>query len=332
MNKKTMRLVAMSAMVLFLLLGVARAGTVVIQCEVLASPGNPLVDMQRNWARLVEEASGGTLKMELYHSGQLGKQAEMFDQMFAGAPVICLGTPPFFADLGVPDFGIAQAPYLCRNWDEVRKLRNSDWWREQEEQLAQMGYRVLAFDIEYGSRNTLSRRQLKVPGDFDGLKIRVPSSNFYVKMFDAMDSAPTPMALSEVYTALQQGTIDAVENPPVTMASERHYEVAKYLLLDGHIIDLQCWVTSSEFFDTLSPEHQKILVETCKQACAEFNRSARKAEADALRQMRDSGVIVTEVADFEAFRKAVEKFYSYPEFTGSWSPGLHEKIKAILAE
>ena len=144
-----------------------------------------------------------------------------------------------------------------------------------------------------------------------------------------MGATPTPMALSEVYTSLQQGTIDGLENPLSVIYSGKYQEVAKYLMLDGHIRDLSSICIGNEFFSTLTKEEQELLISTCTEAGEYQNKLAAKADEDCLEKLKNEGVTVTEV-DFDEFRKAAEPFYQDKTLLNKWSEGLVEKINSII--
>jgi tripartite ATP-independent transporter DctP family solute receptor len=280
------------------------------------------------WEKILKEQSEGSMVLHLFPSDQLGSGKAQIDQIIMGSPNIYSTDASFFADLGVPDMMIAQAPFIFKAWEDVEKLMNSEWWAGQEKLLETKGIKVLAHNWRYGDRETLTVKPVKHPADFKGMKIRVPTSTVYVKSFEALGAAPTPLALGEVYTALQQGVVDGLENPLATIYGGKYHEVAKYLLMDAHMKTINLVVTSIAFFNSLTPEQQRLLVKTAKEAGIEQNRLAETENKNILNALKNEGVIVTEI-DYDEFAKAVEGFYSYPEFS-SWTPGLYEKVLAII--
>ena len=294
------------------------------------NPGEPFAEAADYWAEILEEESGGTMVMTHYPSDQLGSKTDLFDQMIAGDAVIAPGSGPFFSDLGIADFGIVQAPYLCASWDEMEHLMDSSWYLNLEKQLEEKGYKVIARNWKYGTRHTLTKHPVQHPGDLKGMKIRVPDSVPYVKTFEAIGANPTPLSMNEVYPALQQGTIDGLENPLPTIVNGGWQEVAKYVLLDGHILDMTSMVCGLDFWNSLTPEQQDILQRTAEKAGEYQNQLMVKAEEDARLRLEQAGVQFSE-ADVDEFRKAAEVYYTYDEFK-NWTPGLYDTVKAILAE
>lgn len=299
---------------------------VVIQAGYENHPGEPFDLGMNEWKRLLEEKSNGTMIMELFPSSQLGSKNDLMDQMLAGDAVVTLADGAFYADRGVPDFGIVFAPYLFETWDQAWKLTESDWYKEQCEKLEQEGLKIIASNWMYGTRHTLTKKPVQKPADLKGMKIRVPNNLIQVKGFEVLGAAPTAMPLGEVYTALQQGTIDGLENPLPVLYNGKFHEVAKNLTLDGHIKNFTTLVCGTQFFNSLTEEQQKIFIETAKEAGVYNNELVQKSEQETLEKFKAEGVTVFEV-DQEEFKKASEAFYSLPEITSQWSEGLYDTVK-----
>lgn len=279
------------------------------------------------WAELVDEMSKGAVKLNLFPSDQLGNGKDMIDQMLLGDAVFFSTDATFYAELGVPDMGIVQAPYLFTSWEQADRLFASDWWAGQEELLEKKGIKVLAHNWRYGDRHTITIKPVKHPADLKGMKIRVPQATLFIKAFEALGAAPTPMALAEVYTALQQGTIDGLENPLATIDGGKYQEVAKYLLLDAHMKTINLMTCSASFFKTLTSEQQQILMKAAYEAGVYQNALVEESDKILIEKFKTEGVTITEI-NYEEFAKAAEGFYKNPAF--KWTPGLHEKVKEIM--
>lgn len=302
---------------------------VVIQIAYENNPGEPIDLACKEWKRLLEEKSNGTIKVELFPSSQLGSKNDLIDQMLAGAPIITLADGAFYADRGVPDFGITFGPYLFENWDECWKLIESDWWKEQCAKLEEKGLKLLTANWIYGDRHLLTVKPVRKLADLKGMKIRVPNNTIQIKGFEVLGAKPTPMPLGEVYTALQQGVIDGLENPLPVLYKGKFHEVAKYLTLTGHVKNFTTWITGTKFFNSLSPEQQKLLIETGNEAGLYNNSIQQQVEKETLEKLKAEGVQVIEV-DLSEFREAAKAFYSLPELTSKWTPGLYDKVKASM--
>ena len=251
--------------------------------------------------------------------------------MLLGEPVMTLADGAFFADYGVPDMGIVFGPFLFANWDECWKLIQSDWWKEQCDKLNSMGIKLVAANWAYGERHTLTTKPVKTVDDLKGLQIRVPTNQIQTKGFEVLGATPVGMSLGDVYTALQQGTIDGGENPLSTLYGRKHHEVAKYLILDGHVLNFTNWICSSMWFDGLTEEQQKALVETGYEAGVYNNELQSKANDYYRGLMEKEGVTVT-VPDEEVlkgFREKAQDFYKLGNLF-KWSDGLYERVKDAM--
>ena len=307
----------------------AGAKTVEILIGYENNPGEPIDLACQKWKELVEKNSNGTMKVTLYPSSQLGSKDNIIDQAVNGDAVITLANGAFFQDRGVKDFGVVFAPYLFQKWEDFDKLLASDWWKQKSKELeTQCNLKILTA-WHYGARHTITKTPISHPADLKGKKIRVPNNVMQVKGTSAIGATPTPMALGEVYTALQQGVIDGLENPLPVILNGAFQEVAKYLILDGHILDETCWVMGTKFFNTLSPEQQKILIDAGNEAGAFNNQILERTTTEALEALKKAGVIVTEI-DKAEFEKASESFYNDPEIKKMWSPDLLETMHKIV--
>ncbi|HAR80278.1 MAG TPA: C4-dicarboxylate ABC transporter substrate-binding protein [Succinivibrionaceae bacterium] len=296
------------------------------------NPGEPFDLGCQKWKELIEERSGGKFKMELYPSSQLGSKDDVMDQMVAGEPVATLTDGAFFYDRGVKDLGIVFGPFLFDNWDQAFKLNNSDWYKAQAKLVEEKAHlKIIGTDWRYGARHTLTTKPINKLSDFKGLKIRVPTNNIQIKGFEVLGATPTPMALGEVYTSLQQGTIDGVENPLAVLYNGKFQEVAKYLLLDGHVYNVTNLVVGTEFFNSLSADQQKLLIETCHDAGVYQNKIVEDIEAGLIEKFKAEGVTVVDPSP--EFKKelvdASSKFYTLPDFK-DWTPGLYETVKKAM--
>ena len=290
------------------------------------NPGEPLDLAIHKWKELLEEKSDGRMIMKIYPSSQLGSKNDLIDQMLAGDSVITLADGAFYSDRGVKDLGILFGPYFFDSWEQCWRMTRSEWYKEQMEKLKKKGLKVLTSNWIYGDRHTLTIKPVKKVADLKGMKIRVPNNIIQIKGFQVLGATPTPMALGEVYTSLQQGTIDGLENPLTVIYNGKFHEVAKYLILDGHVKNYTTWVCGTKFFNKLLPEQQKILMETGNEAGLYNNVVQQKLEKETLKKLKKEGVKVLDISR-EEFKEKAKSFYSDPVITSSWSPGLYDKVQ-----
>jgi tripartite ATP-independent transporter DctP family solute receptor len=162
---------------------------------------------------------------------------------------------------------------------------------------------------ENGIRHiTNNKRPIKVPGDLQGIKLRVPEGKWRVKMFQVYGANPSPMKFSELFTALQTGVMDGEENPFTQIYSAKLQEVQKYLSLSGHVYTPAYVLVGTRKFNTLPPDVRKILEDTAKEAQAYVYETAAKDDNDLLAKLKQAGMQVNEV-DKDAFIKASGPVY-----------------------
>lgn len=291
------------------------------------SISEPIGQGIEKWAELLEEASGGTMTITPYPDSQLGSKNELIDSMMLGEPVCTLADGAFYADYGVPDFGIVFGPFLFDSWDECWTLIESDWYADQCAQLESKGLKILSSNWKYGARHTLTVSPVNTVDDLSGMKIRVPNNQIQSYGFDALGAVSTGMDLGDVYQALQTKTIDGAENPIATLYGRKLHEVAKYLILDGHVLNFTTWVCSADWFNSLTEEQQNWLIETGNEAGLYNNEVLDEQEEEYLQMMKDEGVTVVEPTEevLQGFKDKAQSFYDQGATFG-WSGGLYETV------
>lgn len=295
------------------------------------NPGEPIDLACQEWKRLIEERSHGTMRVDLYPSSQLGSKDNIIDQAVNGDCVVTLANGPFFQDRGIQDFGVLFAPYLFEGWEDVEKVVDSPWFEGKAEELEQnVGLKILT-TWRYGIRHTITKKPVNAISDLKGRKVRVPNQTILIKVFESLGATPTPMAMSDIYTALQQGTIDGAENPLPVILNGAYQEVAKNLVLDAHTYDMTCWIMGADYFNTLTAEQQQILMECGDEAGVFNSEQLEKADEEALEALKAAGVTVSELTP-DDFKVAGEAFYEDPEIKAMWSEGLIDEIKGIIGQ
>lgn len=289
----------------------------------------------RKWQELVNTRSHGEIQIKLYPSSTLGTKSEIMNRMSTGEAVSTLTDGAFCYEHGIYDMGIVFGPFLFNNWEEAFRLHRSAWYHQQAKQLEEKAkIKMISTNWRYGARHTLSVNPITKIEDFEGLKIRVPTNIIQIKGMEVLDAFPKPLQLAEVYNALKNGEIDAVENPLSVLYGNKFHEVAKNLLVDSHIYNITNIAVSSEFWNTLTPKQQGLLKSTCDEAALYQNQMQDKAENELLKKFEAAGVKVTfpdELFRIELKTKSL-KFYTLPDFS-KWSPNLYEIVnKAMRSE
>ena len=295
------------------------------------SISEPIGQALEKWQQLVDEKGDGSLKLELYPDSQLGSKNELIDGMTLGEPYITLADGAFYADYGVPDFGIVFGPFLFDNWDQCWTLIESDWYKDMCTQLEGKGLKIVTSNWKYGERHTLTTKPVNTVDDLAGMKIRVPGNQIQSIGFDVLGATSTGMDLGDVYQALQTGTIDGAENPLATLYGRKLHEVAKYLILDGHVLNFTTWVMSADLFNSLTPEQQELLVSTGEEAGLYNNDLVDQSNDEYLQKMKDEGVTVVDPTEevLDGFREKAAAFYEKGDTFG-WSDGLYDTVRAAM--
>ena len=307
------------------------ADAVTLQIGFENSISEPIGQALEKWQSLVEEKGDGSLKLELYPDSQLGSKNELIDGMTLGEPYITLADGAFYADYGVPDFGIVFGPFLFDDWDQCWTLIESDWYNDMCTQLEGKGLKIVTSNWKYGERHTLTTKPVEKVEDLSGLKIRVPGNQSQSVGFDVLGATSTGMDLGDVYTALQQGTIDGAENPLATLYGRKLHEVASNLILDAHVLNFTTWVMSADLFNSLTPDQQELLVTTGEEAGLINNDLVDESNEEYLQKMKDEGVTVVEPSEevMEGFREKAQAFYEQGSTFG-WSDGLYDTVRAAM--
>jgi len=279
---------------------------------------------------IVEKKTGGSVKVDVYPSDQLGSfftQMQNLRQGIQHAHVNGLGWPGHF----VPEFFLFNTAFAFRNFDEYAKAINGPVGMEIREKLIQKaGIRLIGVgDWRRGPRDLLSIEPIKSVEEVKGLKIRVPETPSYIASWEALEASPTPVAFGEAYLALQQKVVKALECPLDLIYSQKFFEVAKFISITEHLPELVALGVTEKFWQSLTKKEQNILEEAVIEA-GKYNRKiVEEGEADVKQKMANAGVTYIKV-DKEAFWKKGRVAPYNLEKKGIWPTGFYEKIAASI--
>jgi tripartite ATP-independent transporter DctP family solute receptor len=263
-----------------------------------------------NWAKAVQEKTKGGLKIEVFHSAQLGVEEDIIEQIRAGANI---GQNPDSARMGnyVPGVACLNGPYFAENLAEVAKLTKAPTIKGFHDDLAnKYGMKVLSFSWVQGYRHFFTNKPVRNPEDLKGLRIRTPPAPIWQESIRALGATPVALAFGEMYPALQSKVMDGVELVYNNIPAGRFYEVLKYVTESRHIMLVNYEVISSKWFNALPADYQKILVEECEKAGIETSKLIMdKLEKEVKADLIKRGMIVVDNVDIAAFKKAGEKAY-----------------------
>ncbi len=276
------------------------------------------------YAELIAQRTQKRVKIDIYPSTQLGNERDMVEGLQLGTiDLVVTSTGP----LGgfVPKMFVVDLPFLFRDREHAYKVLDGPVGRELLETFSAKGIQGLAF-WENGFRHiTNHARPIERPEDLRGIKIRTMENRVHLAAFRAFGASPTPMAWSEVYTALQQKTIDGQENPIAIIYFQKIYEVQKFLALTGHFYSPALLLTSSKAFSHLPKDIQKIMLDTALE-CATYERGLlRDNEAKQLIELKAKGMQVS-IPNKRLFQEAAVPVYK--EFESQFGK---ETIRQIIA-
>jgi tripartite ATP-independent transporter DctP family solute receptor len=287
----------------------AQAGTYVLKFNHVLGQKEPYHQGFTNWAKAVEEKTKGGLKIEVFHSSQLGKEEDIIEQIRQGANI---GQNTDSARMGnyVPGIAVMNGPYFVETLEDVAKLRKAPTVIKWQEELAtKHGLKVLSFGWVQGYRHFFTNKPIRRPEDLKGLRIRTPPAPIWQESIRALGATPVAMNFGDMYPGLQQKAIDGVELVYNNIPGGRFYEVLKFANETRHIMLINFEVVSAKWFDSLPKDYQVALVEECDKAGEATSRRIFKLEDEVEQQLKGRGMTIVEDIDLAAFRKAGEKAY-----------------------
>jgi tripartite ATP-independent transporter DctP family solute receptor len=286
-------------------------------------PGSIFDIVSNKFAKDVNEALKGKVEVKVFHSSQLGSDEQMIKGIRVASPEMV--APSTVMSTVDQRFGVFEMPYLIVNRAHMKKVaEHKQIQKSLFDPLPARGIRVLGV-WENGFRHiTNNRRPIKVPGDLNDIKLRVPGGVWRVKMFKAYGANPSPMPFSEVYSALQQGVMDGQENPFPQIWSAKFHEVQKYLSLTGHVYTPAYLIVNEDFWKKLPKDVQDTILKLAW-AAGDFARSEGERLDKELISKLAPPMQVNE-PDKNLFIKASAAIYE--EF-GKEIPGGAELVKVI---
>jgi len=289
--------------------------------------GTPITDACFKFEEELEARTDGKVDVIVFPAGQLGGGREMIESLQFGSLEMVESTLGPFAGFN-KEFLAFNLPYLFKNRDVAYEFLDGAIADEMRESVIKDGFKILAF-WDNGYRNVSnSVKAIKTPSDLDGMKIRTMENPVHMEAFKQAGANPTPMAFTEVFTALQQKTVDGQENSFTNTAAMKFNEVQDHVSTTNHFYDVTAFIINPEFFDGLPSDIQTAVLESAEVA-TEFQRQAT-IEADKLNEEKVAGTsTITYLSDEEklAFKKAMEG--TYDEFRDQIGA---EKLDQIIAE
>ena len=275
--------------------------------------GHPIVQGGEKFAELVKAKSGGKMEVKLFPGGVLGGDVQVLSAV-QGGTIDMTSMNSGILQGQVKEFAIVDFPFLFNDAKEADAVLDGAVGKALADKLPEKGLVHLAY-FDLGFRNlTNSKRPIKAADDIKGLKIRVIQSPIYIDTFSALGANPVPMPFPEVYTALEQKTIDGQENPYTVIFANKFQEVQKNLAGTRHMYNPQTMMISKKTWDRLNKDEQKVLTDAAKEAQTYQRKVSRDAADTALADLRKGGMEFTELPPAEvakvraALKPVIDKF------------------------
>ncbi|MGE0797999.1 MAG: TRAP transporter substrate-binding protein [Lautropia sp.] len=292
--------------------------------------GEIATDLFQEFADNVTKKSNGELTIRVFPAEQLGKEVDLIQQVKSGALDLSAPSMPVLSGL-VPALEIASAPFLWTDWAQAERVITGTAFQPQWDELRDKHNILMLSKIWYwGWRNlTTGNKAVNKPEDLAGLKIRVPESPVWVEMIRAMGGAPTPIPFGEVYTALQQRTVDGQENPIPTIYSRKFYEVQGHLSMTRHMLQNNTIIVNKRSFDRLSPALQKLMLDEAAAASAKNSKLQQARESSMLEDIRKSGrTAIIDAPDRAAF--AAKMAPAMQRLEARWGVENLKRVRAAI--
>jgi TRAP-type transport system periplasmic protein len=308
--KKTIAVLLSSAVMLALATSAQAQGKAKVLRIASTNSQLPTYQGTKKFAEIVNAKLAGRYELQVFGDNQLGDDVRATESTRMGViDLVATSSSPLVGL--VPQLMALDLPFLFPNEKAADYVVDGEIGGKLGAALEKQGLKLLAF-YENGYRHlTNSVREVKSPADVKGLKVRTMENQIHLAAWKAIGANPTPMPFSEVFTALQQKTIDGQENPLAAITGAKFYEVQKYLTLTGHVWGPHVFLMNKKLWDSFSADDQKVIAAAAKES-ALFERALnRKSNGGYLEDLKKAGTVVTALTpeQLKAFQAAVDPVY-----------------------
>ncbi|WP_237560612.1 TRAP transporter substrate-binding protein [Halostella litorea] len=276
-------------------------------------PGHILVQAAETFKEEIESESDGDVSVEISPGGSYGSEDEIGEVVAqGGVEAHSAGSFPYFQF--APEYWFFGCPFVLSGYDQLLSVLESDEMQEAHDALVENGdQRPIGQQIYRGARNFTSNTPIQGPSDVDGLNLRLPELDPWVAIWEEVGASPTPVALDELYSALEQGTADASEGGAEQISSFNLYEVQSHLSLTEHLIANGNIYINDTFYQGLDETYQDMIMEVGQSATSSAAEQSQSREEELIQGLADEGMEIVEDVDVEAFQEqaapAVEQLF-----------------------
>ena len=281
---------------------------------------------------LLSEKTNGAVTLDVFGNSQLGSERDLIEGLQLGSvQVTCVSTAPLagFTDA----FLVFDLPFIFETSEQARAVMDSEVGTQILNSVEEQGLKGLAW-FENGFRNVTNNvKPITVPEDLKGIKIRTMENQMHMAAFQIMGSDPTPMAMGDVFTALQQGTIDAQENPVPIIATNKFQEVQKYISMTGHLFSPTPVFIAKDYYDALPAEYQTAVQEAATEAAPYQREQIDEQNVSGLEELINDGMEENE-PEKAPFQEATAPIYDeyIKDGAGMVSPDIYSQVEEIVAQ
>ena len=300
-----------------------------IKVGYIGSDTHPTMKAMKDvFVKQIEQGSKGKIKVELYPNAQLGGDREMSEAVQMGTLTMAIPSTSALAGFD-KRIQALDLPYLFTTRENAFKAVDGVLGQKLNEIMAAKGIDILGYQ-ENGFRHvTNNKRPIKSPADLKGLKIRTMENPMHIAYFKALGANPTPMSWGELYTALQQGTVDAQENPYAMIDDGKFYEVQKYVSETGHVFSFGVLIANKKFIDKLPADLRTLVLKAAKDATIQQRKNMQKEEGAFKAKVIKAGMKANTLsaADKKPFVAATVQVYK--QFEKDLGPDLMAIVKQV---
>lgn len=278
-------------------------------------------------AKTANELSNGRLELQVFPAAQLGNFVSMMESTIAGSQDIVWGDLTWLGNIE-KDYQILSMGYAFRDQDHINAFMDSSIGQDLKAKLLEKGILLLREHANSLPRVTVSKMPISSPADMKNVKMRVPGIPIFVEVWTAMETKPTSVNWGEVYLALSQGVVEAMECGFEFVYTTKFHEVAPYVTLTNHVRGLRGMLVNPNAYNNLPEDLQAVLEKAAIAGEELYNAEVEAARTEHTAKLLAEGATINEV-DIAPFAAKMAPLVKKLESEGFWTPGLYDKIQAI---
>ena len=287
----------------------------------------PLHQAFMEFSETVKERTNGAVQIDVYANGQLGAERDIVEGMQLGTVDFGYIATAVFANF-VPDYYLFDAPFLFEDTESILAVCDSEIGENLGKQLEETQGLIQIGFMDVGGRNIFSTKPVETIEDFEGLKIRVMENDLHIALFNMLGAQATPMAFTELYTALQQGTVDAGENALQGITGSGFDDICKYITISNHIYGINVFAMGQQAYNKIPEEYRDIVMEEAWNCVLRERELVAAANESALSEMEANGCTVYTL-DHEALVEKISPIYD--QFADILPGELIQQVQEFLA-